>query len=234
MTATDPLADPVNLRLLGMLAEFGRVAVPELAARMRIDPREVAARLLVLATRGAPLTVGVDCDPLALRAMLSGLAAGFAAPPPATTAPASKPANHIRVGEIGRQLHTTGIEGEAIAITVLEVVDPADALFQAAGFTLRAGERAVVVHTELRNDSPRPYPMLADLYLMLVTDAEEKIGKAPLALSSRPPHRIGIEPGATAGGHAVYVIGEDVTITSVRWYASPDSEQNTLTWSIPR
>ena len=112
------------------------------------------------------------------------------------------------------------------------MVDPADYLFTAAGYRLREGERSVVVHTELTNKGPGAFGYLPDLYLVLVTDDGTAIAKAPVSLSSRPPHRIGVRPGETAGGHTVYVLPEDTRVTAVRWSARPDDDRNALTWTV--
>jgi hypothetical protein len=147
--------------------------------------------------------------------------------------PVGGPANgSSRVGKVGETLRTEGSDGNQIAIRLVEVVDPADFLFTAAGYRLRDGERAVVVHTELTNLGSIPFPTLPDLYLVLI-DAEGKpVGKAPVSLSSRPPHRIGVRPGETAGGHTVSVLPDATRITSVRWSARPDADEPVLTWSV--
>lgn len=71
------LTDPVDARLLAALAEVGRVAVHELAARVGMDPREAAYRLVGLSGAGLPLLVGVESDPRALRAALAGAAGPY-------------------------------------------------------------------------------------------------------------------------------------------------------------
>lgn len=134
-------------------------------------------------------------------------------------------------GVVGDTLRGEGPDGEQVDIRVVEVVDPADFLFGAAGYRLAPGERSVVVHTELTNASPAPYQTLPDLHLVLVTAEGATIGKAPVALSSRPPHRIGVPPGQTAGGHAVYVLPERASVTAVRWSAGADAA-GALTWSV--
>ena len=58
------------------------------------------------------------------------------------------------------------------------------------------------------------------------------IGKAPVSLSSRPPHRIGVPPGETAGGHTVYVLPQDTELSAVRWSPRPGDEQRSLIWDI--
>jgi hypothetical protein len=137
-----------------------------------------------------------------------------------------------RTGVVGDVLHTMGPDGEQVSIKLVEVVDPADFLFTAAGYRLQPGERAVVVHTELTNLGSTPFSSLPDLYLMLVDVEGETVSKAPVSLSSRPPYRVGTKPGETAGGHTVYVLPEDTELTSVRWHAQPDDDQKALTWTL--
>ncbi|EWM16613.1 hypothetical protein KUTG_06917 [Kutzneria sp. 744] len=63
--------DPVDFRLLSLIAEMGRAAVHDVAARLGMDPREAAARLVALSAQGMPLLVGVECDPNGIRAALA-------------------------------------------------------------------------------------------------------------------------------------------------------------------
>jgi DNA-binding Lrp family transcriptional regulator len=307
----------VDIRLLSAVAESGKAAVHEIAARLGMDPREVASRLVALSAVGLPLIVGVECDPYALRNAIAGAmnyaaqnqqqyapprygppsgpagpypgqARAPAAPqrpgtqsvpfpaqdpmstwgppqssqwargdqptrpanwttpsatPAAQPAPASAPASGSTAGpvpvaapvekrgRVGETLIAEAQDGEQMAIQLVEVVDPADFLFTAAGYRLREGERSVVVHTELTNRGAQPFPQLPDLYLVLVAKDGQTVSKAPVSLSSRPPHRIGVRPGETAGGHTVYVLPETTEITSVRWTVRPDDERS-LTWTI--
>ena len=64
--------DPVDIRLLSLVAESGKAAVHDIAARMGMDPREVASRLVALSATGLPLIVGVECDPHGLRGAING------------------------------------------------------------------------------------------------------------------------------------------------------------------
>ncbi|HEX6353461.1 MAG TPA: AsnC family protein [Actinophytocola sp.] len=312
---------------------MGRAAVHEVAARVGMDPREVASRLVALSATGLPLLVGVECDPGRLRqAAAAAMAATsppygiqppygvhgtptgpyppsgpvpnpYGQPPPqsgpmpmapqpvmprtgppstpfpAQTGPPSQPfpapmqpppplpqveapmsmwgppqtstwargdappldvtqptvksaLPDVRQGKVGTALQTEGLEGERLSITLVEVVDPADYLFTAAGYRLQEGERSVVVHTELTNRGTVAFQSLPDLYLVLVTPDGKTISKAPVSLSSRPPHRIGVPPGETQGGHTVYVVPEHTEVTSVRWSPRPDEESRALTWII--
>jgi DNA-binding Lrp family transcriptional regulator len=335
------VTDPVDARLLGVVAEMGRAAVHEVAARVGMDPREVASRLVALSATGLPLLVGVECDPGRLRQAAAQAAMAAAQPPygvqqphyggvagtptgpyppsgpmsmpygqmpqpgpvgpqsgphsvpvqqpmmprtgppsspfPAQTGPPSQPfpapvqqplppveqpvstwgppqtstwargdappqdvtqptiraeKPDVRQGKVGTALQTEGLEGERLSITLVEVVDPADYLFTAAGYRLQEGERSVVVHTELTNRGSVAFQSLPDLYLVLVTPDGKTISKAPVSLSSRPPHRIGVPPGETQGGHTVYVVPENTEITSVRWSPRPDEESRALTWIV--
>jgi hypothetical protein len=357
----------VDVRLLALVAESGKAAVHEIAARLGMDPREAASRLIALSATGLPLIVGVECDPNGIRAAIANAsswsnypprngpnqgqpnqagpaqlgpgpaqgvpsdpyspppqrqqqqvpqrgygaagtpsgsypqpgsgpcpapgssgpypapgsgpypqpvaarqpAQGFAGPasgpiprpvsapggstwgppqsstwarggqPPRPSGPQHQqpqrqpqPAPQRHSGTVGETLQTEGLDGERIAIDLIEVVDPADFLFTAAGYRLRDGERAVVVHTEMSNLGAVAYQTLPDLYLVLIAADRSTVSKAPVSLSSRPPHRIGVPPGETAGGHTVYVLPEDAKITAVRWSARPDEDRHSLTWTI--
>lgn len=342
----------MDVRLLSVVAETGRAAVHEIAGRLGMDVRDVAARLAALSTTGLPLIVGVECDPNGIRNALAAANAwtqaaqapsgshpasagyptagshpasgGYSVPPPhsgshpvpnppgagypvppqpsgsypqpvaphpgqhvpqpftpagppptfgqfqvpaapnaavpsptappdpVTTwgppgsatwargdqppqggvAPAQQRPPSARTGKIGSKLDVEGPEGEQVTIQLVEVVDPADFLFTAAGHQLRDGERSVVVHTEMTNRGAMPFTSLPDLYLELIDADGSAVAKAPVTLSSRPPHRIGLAPGETAGGHTVYVLPEATEITAVRWSPRRGDQQRTLTWDI--
>ena len=363
--------------MLGVVAEMGRAAVHEVAARLGMDPREVASRLVALSAAGLPLLVGVECDPNGVRAALARMGGGvhgtpsgvyppqggyqqfppsgphqvptgppsqpfpaqpypgqfgqgpgqpnapygqqfggqgpamgqppvgqasqpgqpgqgmgqpgmghqqgghgpighqgypgqqaaqsqpvnvgpssqpFPVPEPISTwgppqssswargdqppaqdsmdrtQPAVRPGS--RQGVSGSTLETEGLEGERLSIQLVEVVDPADYLFTAAGYRLQEGERSIVVHTEMTNRGAVRFATLPDMYLVLVTPEGKTISKAPVSLSSRPAYRIGVAPGETTGGHTVYVVPEDTEVTAVRWSPRPDDEARTLTWKV--
>ncbi|WP_409179452.1 AsnC family protein [Amycolatopsis sp. VS8301801F10] len=143
--------------------------------------------------------------------------------------PAAAPAKQGRIGET---MQSQGLEGEQLSVQLLEVQDPADFLFGAAGYRLEDGERAVVVHTEITNRGPIPFASLPDNYLELVADSGETIAKAPVSLTSRPPHKIGVQPGETLGGHTVYVLPTATRVVAVRWSPRPEPDERTLTWAV--
>nr|WP_225956818.1 DUF5067 domain-containing protein [Amycolatopsis lexingtonensis] len=332
--------------MLAALAELGKTAVHELAAKVGMDPREVAYRLVALSGSGLPLLVGVESDPQGLRAAIAGAPPSWAnrppqqypAPPPSQPVPQQppapgpgpgpgpynvqgapsgpynvqgapsgpynvqgapsgpynvqgapsgpynvqgtpsgqypgppprppqpprpftpppvpldpavstwglpqtaswargdepvKPAGTGKRGRLGEVMETQGLEGEQLSVQLLEVQDPADYLFSAAGYRLEDGERAVVVHTEITNRGSIPFASLPDNYLELLTADGTAIGKAPVSLTSRPPHKIGVKPGETLGGHTVYVLPDATRVVSVRWSPRPEPDERTLTWSI--
>lgn len=144
--------------------------------------------------------------------------------------PQPKPVS--RTGKIGSALDADSLEGARLSIQLVEVVDPADFLFTAAGYKLAEGERAVVVHTEVTNTSQIPYTSLPDMYLVLVTKTGETVTKAPVSLSSRPAHKLGVQPGETAGGHSVYVLPDTTEVIQIRWSVRPEVDLNTLVWTV--
>ncbi|GAB2756884.1 hypothetical protein GCM10027174_36190 [Salinifilum aidingensis] len=143
----------------------------------------------------------------------------------------TRPAMNPQRGKIGSTLEVAGPGGE-LAIQLVEVVDPADYFFSAAGHELGEGERAVVVHTELTNRSPVTYQQVPDEHLVLVAEDGTTLGKSGTTLTSRPPHSAPVQPGATAGGHTVYVVPEPTRLVAVRW--SPTAEETwwSLTWDV--
>src|SRR5215217_2773081 len=203
------VSDPPDMRLLSALADAGKIAVHELAAKIGMDPREAAYRLVTLSGQGLPLLVGVESDVQGLRSALLGVDLprspqpgvhantpspphGVPRPPGVFTGgpPAAMPqrapvapdpamstwgppqtASWVRgdqleqerqpsaplvspapqKGRVGEKLATRGLEGEQLTIQLLEVQDPANFLFAAAGYRLEQGERAIVVHTEVSN-----------------------------------------------------------------------------------
>lgn len=129
-------------------------------------------------------------------------------------------------------LESNGLEGESLAIHLLEVQDPADFLFGAGGYHLAENERAVVVHTEFTNRGRITFASLPDNYLELLTDSGRPIEKDPMSLTSRPPHKIGLAAGETASGHTIYVLSADTRVTAVRWSPRPEPDNRTCTWTI--
>lgn len=337
------VTDPVDTRLLAALADMGKAAVHELAAKVGMDPREVAYRLVALSGSGLPLLVGVESDPNGLRAAIAGSPPSWTQqpqpappqqrppvpqgppgppqpvqgtpsgpytvqgtpsgpynvqgtpsgpynvhgtpsgrytgppsapvrqappPPPPQQRPPAPPHQQFaqlppvdpvvstwgvpqtaswargdeqqappqvpegKKGKTGDVMETQGLEGEQLAVQLLEVQDPADYLFSAAGYSLESGERSVVVHTEITNRGNIPFVSLPDNYLELITADGKPITKAPVSLTSRPPHKIGVRPGETLGGHTVYVLPDATRVVAVRWSPRPEPDERTLTWSI--
>ena len=104
------VTDPVDIRLLAALADLGKTAVHELAAKVGMDPREVAYRLVALSGSGLPLLVGVESDPQRVAGGDFGCTAVLGEPAAAAAvraavapgAPAARAADAARPGAAGR------------------------------------------------------------------------------------------------------------------------------------
>ncbi|GAB2920937.1 hypothetical protein GCM10027047_17820 [Rhodococcus aerolatus] len=136
-------------------------------------------------------------------------------------------ATHRRPG-VGDRLEADGPAGR-LALTLVEVVETADALYAAAGHALPAGSRAAVVHTEVATGAGG-YPGVPDALLVLVLADGTEVAKSAATLSSRPPFQGPPAPGVTVGGHTLYELGVDADIVAVRWRAVPGAPP--LEWRV--
>ncbi|MGZ4559895.1 MAG: AsnC family protein [Mycobacteriaceae bacterium] len=128
---------------------------------------------------------------------------------------------------VGDTLSSEGPVGGRVSITLVEVVDTADALIAAAGHQLLPGNRATVVHTEIAAEAAG-YPAVPDTCLTVVLADGTEVGKSGITLSSRPPFRGGIAPFDTIGGHTVFELDSQASIIGIRWRATQSS--TTLDW----
>lgn len=126
-----------------------------------------------------------------------------------------------QMGGLGDSLDGTGPAGEPLTVRLVEVLDPADFLFTSAGYRLQPGQRCVAVHTEVTNRAAAPLELLPDEHLVLADSEGDTVPRTPVSLPSRPPHRTGLLPGETAGGHTVFVLPSRARLSAVRWTASP-------------
>jgi len=244
--------DPTDLRLASALAELGRTTVFEIAARAGVHVEEAAVRLLRMGGSGLPLVVGVEGDRAALHRWLGGQQAPapavWTAPPspprqplgwgvpqsaawtraPEPTAPPAAPASPS-AATIGDTCSAVNSAGEALAISLVEVVDTADALIAAAGHQLTPGTRATVVHTEV-TAGPGGYRAIPDTCLTLVLGDGSEVRKSGITLSSRPPFRSGVAARDTVGGHTVFELDSQAAIAGVRW--RPAGGAAALDWHV--
>lgn len=136
----------------------------------------------------------------------------------ATGADAARAATHRRPG-LGDRVDADGPTGP-VALTLVDVVDTADALYAAAGHALPPGARAAVVHTEVTTGRGG-FPAVPDTLLTLVLDDGSEVGKSGATLSSRPPFQGPLAPDDTVGGHTLYELDAGADIVAVRWRALP-------------
>ncbi|MDP9640419.1 hypothetical protein J2S53_000364 [Actinopolyspora lacussalsi] len=146
--------------------------------------------------------------------------------------PTPRPPAVPRAGKVGSKLDTVGPNGEPVEVLLVEVVDPADFLFSAAGHTLEEGQRAIVVHIELTNRGTTVFDSPPDQHLLLVARDGSTVSRSSVALSSRPPHSSGVSPGETGGGHSVFVLPEETELRSVEWSPHADPGPHSLVWDI--
>lgn len=236
--------DPTDLRLVSALAELGRTTVYTIAARAGVGPEEAAVRLLRMGLAGMPLVVGAEGDRAGLQAWLGAQSprAQPPQPPPVPYQPAPERRGAPQIGwgvsqsaswtrqdpqqsgpagpTVGDTLTAVSPTGEQVAITLVEVVDTADALIAAAGHPLAPGTRATVVHTEIAA-GPSGYQAIPDTCLCVVLTDGTEVGKSGIALSSRPPFRSGIAPQDTIGGHTVFELDSQASIVGIRWRPVP-------------
>ena len=137
-------------------------------------------------------------------------------PPPPQPPPDS--ARATPTATVGDTLSSVSPTGEQLHLTLVEVVDTADALIAAAGHHLTPGSRAAVVHTDV-TAGPRGYQAIPDTCLTVVLADGTEVGKSGITLSSRPPFRSGIAAGDTVGGHTVFEVDAHASIVGVRWRA---------------
>jgi hypothetical protein len=125
-----------------------------------------------------------------------------------------------------------GPSGEQLAVTVLEVLDPADSVLTGAGFRMEPGQRAVLVHSSVANNGQVPYYPVGDLYLVLETTSRQLLGRAAIAVGSHPAFPVGVVPGQTTHGWSVFLIPSEVGLAGIKWCIRPDLPQTILSWPI--
>lgn len=213
------MPDPVDHRLLALLAEVGRIPVHELAARAGLDVRDVALRLTAMGAAGLPVTTVAEVDQARLRQVLAATA-----PSPGTPG-----------GWVGTPLYTPGPYGGYLGVRVIEVVDPADHLVASDTYRVPDGERAVLVTVELYNHGPAPLEPAASQQLYLITQDGAAVSAAvPPATHPLPPGVV--LPGQLVRGSVTYLISGPRPVTAVRWHSATAGwglPGGTLTWHRP-
>lgn len=127
---------------------------------------------------------------------------------------------------------TTGLSGEQLWVTLLEVIDPGDQVLTQAGYRLEPGERALLVRTAMANHGPAPHDSLPDHYLVLQAANGAILPKAPMGVGSHPAYRVGVSAGGQADGWTVFLVPADTVVTTVIWSVRPDLVDRTLTWRV--
>ncbi|MTD17516.1 hypothetical protein GIS00_26670 [Nakamurella sp. YIM 132087] len=129
-------------------------------------------------------------------------------------------------------LETTGLFGERLTVSLLDVIDPADEILSNAGYRMDGTERAVLVRTAVHNAGPIDHESLPDLYLVLIGFDGRPLPKAPMSVPGHPAHQVGIAAGATSTGWTLFLLPPPVMVAAVRWSVRPDLTQHTLEWRV--
>jgi hypothetical protein len=120
-----------------------------------------------------------------------------------------------------------------VAVRVLWVRDPADDLFAAEGIGVPAGQRSLVVASELTNLAEQDFLAPSDLGLALVDGDGDRHGRAVATLTAYPRFRHGpVASGESVSGHTYFVLPRAATLRQVEWSAAAADDEPVLTWLL--
>lgn len=133
-------------------------------------------------------------------------------------------------GRLGEWLEHSGVW---VAVRVLWVCDPADELFTAEGIGVPAGQRSLVVASELSNLAEEDYLTPPDLALVLVDGDGDRYGRAVATLTAYPRFRHeALGSGESVAGHTYFVLPRAATLRRVEWTAAGSDDEQVLTWQL--
>jgi len=136
-------------------------------------------------------------------------------------------------GRLGDWLEHSGVW---VAVRVLWVSDPADEFFAAEGIGVPAGQRSVIVASELVNLAEEDFLAPPDLGLVLVDGDGDRHGRAMATLTAYPRFRHGPvgsdESDGSVSGHTYFVLPRAATLRHVEWTASGADDEPVLTWLL--
>jgi len=133
-------------------------------------------------------------------------------------------------GRLGEWLEHSGVW---VAVRVLWVRDPADDLFAAEGIGVPAGQRSLVVASELTNLAEEDFLAPPDLGLVLVEADGDRHGRAVATLTAYPRFRHGpLESGESVSGHTYFVLPRAARLRQVEWTAGGSDDEPVLTWQL--
>lgn len=120
-----------------------------------------------------------------------------------------------------------------VAVRVLWVRDPADELFTAEGIGVPAGQRSLVVASELTNLAAQDFLAPSDVGLVLVDGDGDRHGRAVATLTAYPRFRHGpVASGESVSGHTYFVLPRAATLHQIEWTAAGSDEEPVLTWLL--
>ncbi|MET3805015.1 hypothetical protein ABIB25_002015 [Nakamurella sp. UYEF19] len=155
----------------------------------------------------------------------------FPPTPTESAPPAASPTSRVMVSGQPTQ-SIVGLFGEHLDVSLMGIIDPADAILTSVGYRLEAGERALLVQTSIGNRGPIDYESLPDLYLVLVGSAGDILPKAAMAVGGYPAHRVGVAANSLVSGWTVFLVPAATEVTELRWSVRPDLANRTVTWGF--
>jgi hypothetical protein len=133
-------------------------------------------------------------------------------------------------GRLGEWLEHSGVW---VAVRVLWVSDPADEYFAAEGIGVPAGQRSLLVASELTNLAEDDFLAPPDLGLVLVDSGGDRHGRAVATLTAYPRYRNGpVGSGESVSGHTYFVLPHAATLRHVEWTAAGSDDEPVLTWLL--
>ncbi|WP_343242945.1 DUF4352 domain-containing protein [Streptomyces sp. SID12501] len=135
---------------------------------------------------------------------------------------------------MGDTVNLTGLEdGQALAVTVVKVVDPARAENPYA--TPKAGKRFVAVQFRLKNTGTAVYSDSPGNGARLVDTAGQRFDETYGDTAAGPgfPGSVTAAPGDTALGFISFEVPSTSTIARVQFTMSSGFADNTGQWNVP-
>ncbi|MFI6413290.1 DUF4352 domain-containing protein [Streptomyces sp. NPDC050585] len=200
-------------------------------------------RALPLLLIAGVLTAGVACGDTDVETTPASPPAATAPGAPTATTPAapptpptpSAPRTGASVAAVGDTLDLEGIqEGEALAVTVVKVVDPArpDNEFSSPD----ADERYVAVQFRLRNTGTAVYDDSPHNGATLVDTQGQSFAPTITEVAAGPgfPGSVTVPPGDTALGYVVFAVPQSSKVAKVQFAMDSGFSQNVGQWRVAR
>ncbi|MGC0337837.1 DUF4352 domain-containing protein [Streptomyces sp. SLBN-8D4] len=157
-----------------------------------------------------------------------------AQPTPSSEAPSTPPPTRAAPAAVGDTLNLTGLEnGEALAVTVVKVVDPARPENDYS--TPDTGKRFVAVQFRLKNTGAAAYSDSPSNGAKVIDTQGQQFEATYEDTAAGPgfPGSVALAPGDTALGFITFEVPLNSTITKAQFTMSSGFSGNTGQWTLP-